>query len=218
MKATCAAVSGLLLAAAGSAETLQWDASKYSQEITPCDRAASHPSDPNKVAPGVPQAEMDLAAAIEACESAVAADPDNPRLQYQLARAHTYGGRAGKGWPHMQAAVAAEYPQALFVGGYMQYLGRYTPAKDPCRAGELLRRSARYGRRAGQIGFTRYALDGGFDQCGGLVAPAELRGFLDAAAEKGGDYYQAMLIGMLQKELAAKWPETRPPRPPPETG
>ncbi len=198
------AVLGLLACGGISAETLEWDASKYSQEVTACDLASAHPSDPNKVAPGVSQAEMNFAEAIAACEAAVAEAPGNPRLRYQLARVYTYSGQTAKGWPHMEVAVAAEYPQALFVSGYMQYLGRSDTDADICRAGRLLRRSAQYGRLAAQVGFTRYALDGGFDECGGLVESADLRKFLAAAAESTGDYYRTMLIGMLQKEVEAR--------------
>lgn len=202
------AVCGLLAFGCVSAETLEWDASKFSQEVTACDLATAHPADPDRVVPGVSQAEMNFPSAIAACEAAVAEDPDNPRLRYQLARVYTYSGQTGKGWPHMVAAVAAEYPQALFVSGYMQHLG-LSPAgtDDACTAGRLIRRSAEYGRLAGRIGFVRYALDGGFDGCEGLVEPAEMREFLAAAAESTGDYYQTMLIGMLQKAVEAKWPE-----------
>lgn len=201
------AVCGLLAFGGISAETLEWDESKYSREVTACDLATAHPADPNKVVPGVSQAEVNFPSAIAACEAAVAADPDNPRLQYQLARVYTYSGQTAKGWPHMEAAVAAEYPQALFVSGYMQYLGRSDTSADVCRAGRLLRRSAEYGRLAAQVGFARYALQGGFDGCEGLVEAAELREFLGAAAESTGDYYRTMLIGMLQKEVEARWPE-----------
>ena len=202
------AICGLLAFAGASAESLEWDASKHSQEITPCDLAATHPLDPNRVAPGVSQAEMNFPSAIAACEAAVAADPQNPRLQYQLARVYTYRGQTERGWPHMEVAVAAEYPQALFVSGYMQHLGLSPADTDACTAGRLIRRSAVYGRHAGRIGFVRYALDGGFDECEGLVDAAQLRDFLAAAAEATGDYYQTMLIGMLRKEIEEKWPET----------
>lgn len=201
------AVCGLLAFGGISAEPPVWDASQYSQDVTACDLATAHPLDPNKVAPGVSQADMNFPGAIAACEAAVAEDPGNPRLRYQLARVYTYSGQTGKGWPHMEAAVAAEYPQALFVSGYMQYLGYSDTGADVCRAGRLLRRSAEYGRLAGQVGFPAYALDGGFDGCEGLVEPAELRVFLAAAAESGDDYYRTMLIGMLQKEVETRWPQ-----------
>ncbi|MCY3606553.1 MAG: tetratricopeptide repeat protein [Gammaproteobacteria bacterium] len=201
------AVCGLLAFGGISAETLEWDASPYSQNVTPCDLATAHPLDPNKVAPGVSQAEMDFPSAIAACEAAVAEDPDNPRLRYQLARVYTYSGQTGKGWPHMEVAVAAEYPQALFVSGYMQYLGYPDTGGDACRAGRLIRRSAEYGRLAAQVGFAHYALDGGFDGCEGLVDPAEMLEFLAAAAEATDDYYATMAIGMLKSEIQATWPE-----------
>ena len=197
---------GLLCVVDGSAESLQWDTSVYSQEVTPCDLEAAHGNDPNAVAPGVSEDEMDFPAAIEACEAAVAADPENPRLQYQLARVYTYSGQAEKAELHMEAATAADYPQALFVNGYLHFLGLYNTSKDACRAGALLRRSARYGRLAAQIGFTRYALDGAFEACEMTVDPQEIKGFLAAANASTSSYYQSMLIGMLQKEAGAKWP------------
>lgn len=205
------AVCGMLAFAGAAAETLEWDASPYSQDVTPCDQATAHPFDPNKVAPGVSQAQMNFSSAIAACEAAVAKDPDNPRLRYQLARVYTYSGQTGKGWPHMEVAVAAEYPQALFVSGYMQYLGYTDTGGDVCRAGREIRRSAEYGRLAAQVGFARYALDGGFDGCEGLVEPAEMLEFLDAAAESTDDYYRTMLIGMLKSEVQAKWTEVDQP-------
>lgn len=199
------AVCGLLAFGGISAETLEWDASPYSQDVTPCDLATAHPLDPNKVAPGVSQADMNFPSAIAACEAAVAEDPGNPRLRYQLARAYTYSGQTGKGWPHMEAAVAAEYPQALFVSGYMQYLGYPDTGGHACRAGREIRRSAEYGRLAAQVGFARYALDGGFDGCDGLVVKSEMLEFLAAAAESTDDFYRIMLIGMLQKEIEARF-------------
>ena len=207
MKLTCAAACGFLLAAGSSAETLQWDASKYSREVTACDREASHGDDPYSVAPGVPQGEMDFEKAVAACEAAVAADPGNPRLRYQLARVYGYSGQGEKAYPHREASIAADYPQALFVNGYLHFLGLNEAKKDVCRAGSLFRRSAQYGRLAGQVGFTRYALDGEFEGCDVTIDPEELMAFLGAAEEANTGYYESMLIGMLKKEVAANWPE-----------
>ena len=206
MRTTCLVVCGLLFFVESSAETFQWDATQYSQEVTPCDLAAAHGSDPDAVAPGVAQDEMDFAKAIEACEAAVAADSGNPRLRYQLARVYTYSGQAEKAEPHMEAAASADYPQALFVSGYMQFLGLYNNPKDVCKAGALLRRSAQYGRLAAQVGLARYALDGAFEDCDLRVDPREIKVFLAAAASSTSNYYQSMLIGLLQKEADARWP------------
>ena len=210
MKASCLAVCGLLIAAVTSAETLQWDTSTYSQEVTPCDIEASHGDDPYSVAPGVLQQDMDFVTAAEACEAAVAADPGNPRLRYQLARVYGYSGQGEKAYPHREAAIAADYPQALFVNGYLHFLGINKARKDLCRAGSLFRRSAQYGRLAGQVGFTRYALDGVFEGCDVTIDPRELMAFLRAAEDTNTGYYESMLIGMLKKEVNAKWPELNP--------
>ncbi len=209
MKAICVAACGLLLAGGGWAETLEWDTSTHSQEVTPCDIEASHGDDPYSVAPGVSQQEMDYDRAIAACEAGVAADPGNPRLRYQLARVYGYSGQGEKAWPHREAAIAADYPQALFVNGYLHFLGINKARKDICRAGSLFRRSAQYGRLAGQVGFTRYALDGAFEGCTVTIDPRELMAFLRAAEESNSGYYESMLIGMLKKEVSANWPELK---------
>ncbi|MCY4255445.1 MAG: hypothetical protein OXE51_04905 [Gammaproteobacteria bacterium] len=203
MKKTVLLILGILAFAGARAEPMQWDPSRYSQEVTRCDRLASHGDDPWAVAPGVSQADMDFEAAAAACEQAVAADPENPRLRYQLARVYGYSGQGGKAYPHREAAIAADYPQALFVNGYLHFLGINKAKKDICRAGSLFRRSAQYGRLAGQVGFTRYALDGAFADCDVIIDPEELMMFLEAAEESNSDFYESMLIAMLKKEVAA---------------
>jgi len=80
--------------------------------VTPCDRLAAHPSDPDAIVAGVPRDEIDVDAAIEACRAAVEEDPESGRLNYQLARVLTYDGRLQEAAPYMQAAVEANYPQA----------------------------------------------------------------------------------------------------------
>ena len=106
--------------------TLEWksfDASRYSQEVTECDRLAGHSDDPNKVVPGIGTRAMDLPAAIQACRTDLAQDPQNPRLQYQLARALTYNGRVTEALPIIEQALSAGYPQAIFVTGYLYLEG-----------------------------------------------------------------------------------------------
>ena len=181
--------------------SLEWDPSPYSQEVTECDRLASHKLDPFSVVPGLSGSQMNLPAAIEACERAVEQDPENPRLRYQLARSYGYSGRGAEGIPHRQVAVAANYPQSLFVVGYLHLLGLNGQRQDTCRAGELIRRSAQYGRQAGRIGFVRYALQDRFADCDVAVERDELAAFLDAAEADTNDYYQTLLIEMLRKQL-----------------
>lgn len=179
-----------------------FDTKRYSQQPTECDRLAAHPEDPDRVAPGVKQSQVDLPAAIAACETAVKADPRNPRLRYQLARVYGYSGQGEKAAPHRAAAVEANYPQSLFVVGFLHLTGMNKAAKDVCLAGDLIHRSARAGRLAGEIGFVKYSLEGRFAGCKVKQDYAEMGTFLDAADERTSDYYQDMLIEVLRADLA----------------
>ncbi len=194
----------VLLMHAGLATAATFDPSGWSQAVTECDRLASHPEDPHHVAPGRERSEIDLPAAIAACEAAVKADPENPRLNYQLARVYGYSGVGEKAIPYRAVAVDADYPQALFVVGYLHLLGLNKQPQDLCRAGELIRRSAIQDRLAGQVGFVRWALAGRFDGCPVPREPGEMLGFLEAARKHaGGDFYKSQLIEVLEEQVRA---------------
>jgi hypothetical protein len=206
--ALCAVAGGMSPARAEEAAQ-RFDPSKYSQVPTACDVLASHPDDPNRVAPGRDRAEIakDFPGAIAACRSAVDRDPENPRLQYQLARVLGYSGQGKLAMPHRAKAVDGRYPQALFVVGFLYLTGQNENPKDPCRAGELMRESAVEGRIAGQIGFPRYAMQGLFDGCDVKVERTELLGFLDGAARQvAGDYYRTMLVELVRESVNAGRP------------
>jgi len=190
-------------AAAATAPPKKFDPSRFSQAVTECDRQASHHDDPFKVLPGKEPAEMDLPAAIVACRADLQKDPGNPRLLYQLARALTYAGQVDEALPVIEKSVSLNYPQSLFVTGYLYLDGAYKAPKNPCRAGELIRESALYGRIAGQVGFPKYVLDGRFKGCPVRQDPDEMAGFLEAAKASRPEYYTELLINVLQKNLAA---------------
>jgi tetratricopeptide (TPR) repeat protein len=194
--------AGSAAVAAGSSPRV-FDSSRFSQSVTECDRMASHPDDPNKVIPGLERAQMDLEAAIVTCRADLAKDSANPRLLYLLARALTYAGRVDEALPYIEKSAAAGYPQSLFVTGYLYLDGAYKAPKNPCRAGELIRESALYGRMAGQVGFTKYALDGRFKGCAVKQDWDEMAGFLAAAKATKPEYYTELLIDTLQKDLTA---------------
>jgi len=61
-------------------------AAATSSASSDCDRLAAHPEDPQRVTPGVTQDAIDYPVAIRICETAVAKEPENARLRYQLAR------------------------------------------------------------------------------------------------------------------------------------
>lgn len=182
-------------------ETYERDA--WSREATDCDRLAGHPNDPERVGEGVERPDIDLDAAIDACAKAVGDDPDNPRLNYQLARVYGYSDRHEEGDPYRNKALAAGYPQSLFVVGYIRLEGWDGRGKDACYGGALIRRSALAGRYAGLVGFPHYALDGQFDDCAAypIVDRTEMKGFLDAAETRGGDFYQRLLVANLKARL-----------------
>lgn len=197
-------IKSLILAAVAAAMPeadmpLRWDPNVWSSVVTPCDQLAAHPSDPDKLTPGVTQAAL-LAAgsdlAIAACQAGVAVDPNNPRLNYQLARALGYSGRGDEAQGFRDKAVAGDYPQALFVVGYVYLTGQGAP-KDACKAALLIRRSAQAGRFAGLVGYPHYVVTGAFSACPhAVVDKAELLGFLDRARTHGenNDYYRGILI------------------------
>lgn len=178
------------------------ESSEYSQDVTECDRLAAHPDDPGRVSPGLGQASMDLRLAIGACRADLADDPDNPRLLYQLARALTYAGEIEEGLPLLARASALEYPQALFVEGYLYLTGLYGAEQDVCRAGDLILRSARLGRLAGQVGFPAYVLEDRFVGCAVEQNPTELLEMLKAAQRTRLDFYADLLVGLLIRELS----------------
>ena len=180
-----------------------YDRDAWSREATDCDRLAGHPNDPERVGEGVERPAIDLDAAIDACAKAVGEDPDNPRLNYQLARVYGYSDRHEEGDPYRNKALAAGYPQSLFVVGYIRLEGWDGRGKDACYGGALIRRSALAGRYAGLVGFPHYALDGRFDDCPSypVVDRAEMKGFLEQAETRGGDFYQRLLVANLKARL-----------------
>lgn len=191
----------MLSSSLATAQTYKFDPSKYSQKATGCDVLASHPDDPLRVAPGLEKSQMDLPAALAACEIAVQRDPTNPRLRYQLGRVYGYSGQGEKGTVHREAAVAADYPQALFVIGYLYLDGRNQAPKEPCRAAELIHRSALFGRFAGQVGYPMWVMEGRFVGCKTPQDPAEMGRFLDAAAAQTQNFYQESLVKVLKENL-----------------
>ncbi|MEM9495437.1 MAG: hypothetical protein AAGA09_05500 [Pseudomonadota bacterium] len=194
------------LAADPFANIKTYDRDAHNRKETLCDQLAGHPNDPEAVARGVSQEEMDKPAAIAACLAAVENDPDNPRLNYQLARAYGYSGLHEEGDPYRTKALEAGYPQSLFVVGYIRIEGWDGREADPCYGGELVRRSAQAGRLAGLVGFPHYVQTGRLDRCGAypVVRREEIQSFLQNAEGKARTYYQRILIKSLETHFAAE--------------
>ncbi len=193
------ALGWCLQAAADDVVFEDYDFGRWSQTITRCDELAAHGRDPGHVGTPVTSKTMDKPAAIKACREAVRNDPDNPRLNYQLARAYGYSGRGEEAMPFRLKAVEADYPQSLFVIGYLHLLGR-TIEQDTCRALELWQRGARFRRLAALVSLPRHYLRGDFDKCNVTISEHTLRQYLEQAQELSDDYY----VGMLIEELLAQ--------------
>lgn len=187
------------------AEIQTYERDAYDRTVTECDRLAGHPSDPESVIDGgITRATMDKPAAIKACLTALETDPDNPRLNYQLARAYGYSGRHEQGDHYRDKAVRAGYPQSLFVVGYIRIEGWDGREPQPCYGGELVRRSAHASRFAGLVGFPHYVQTGAFKGCEDYPAinQDEIMGFLNEAEERAEGYYQTILVRSLKAHFS----------------
>jgi len=152
----------------------QYNFNEYSQSVTECDHLAAHERDPGSIAPGVSRQDMDKPAAIKACLEAVQQDPENPRLNYQLARAFGYSGRGAEAMPYRLKAVNADYPQSLFVIGYLHFIGQI-PEPDRCKTQQLWLRAATLQRLAALVALPRHQMRGDFSQCETKFSDTQLR-------------------------------------------
>jgi len=84
-------------------------------EPTECDRLAGSPTDPNRLGAGMGLYGIEPAEAITACERALAADPHNPRLLFNLGRAHAARGFVDK-QPDQKARAAQSFKAAADQG------------------------------------------------------------------------------------------------------
>ena len=202
MRVTLLFVSLGFVPAAAAVEFEDYDYSRWSQAMTECDELAAHGRDPGRVGVPVTSETMDKDAAIAACHAAVENDPDNPRLNYQLARAYGYSGRGEEAMPYRLKALEADYPQSTFVIGYIKMLGQ-TIEPDTCGAFDLWTRSARYRRLAALVALPYHYLRGDFDDCGVELSDADLRAYLEEARQLSGDYYVGLLLDELEAKLDA---------------
>ena len=189
----------LLLTSAVLAFALSSQASAEGDIITECDMLVSHPEDPDRIAPGVD--DVLLLAGRAACEAAVAADPENRRLRYQLGRVLFYSGDPSSSLPHLEFAAEAGSKQAQFVLGYITDEAQQGIKRDACKVEDLWVRSARQGRFAARVSYPRNVALGKFDGCKIQASPSEINSFIDAARGQADGYYQQILV----EEVAATY-------------
>ena len=117
---------------------------KEAQAAKDCNQLAGNPNDPRRAAEGVPfdalKAHVDEA--VQACERAVAQNPNEPRFQYQLARALAANDRNRKrAVPILQKLVAMRYPAAFDNLGWLEI----TERKNFAEAVKLFRKGTELG-------------------------------------------------------------------------
>lgn len=174
--------------------------------VTECDRVASHPDDPDRAAPGVERADIDLPAALAICEARVAEDPTDLRARYQYARVLFYSGQNKRAMAEMRAAADAGYRQAQFVYGTFISYGRQFAPKDICMTEDYWLKSARAGRQAARVSYVRHYLKGRFDGCKVQASREEMTGFIDSAEKEADNFYERLLIEDLGDALAKTAP------------
>jgi len=166
--------------------------------ITDCDRLAANPPDPDRIVEGVPQEDVDLPRATEACKAAVAAYPGVARLSYQLGRCLFYAGKHEEGLIQFELAAGEGYRQAHFIIGLILSRRYEGLTYDAARIERHWRAAARLDHFNAQVSYVRAALRGEF--AGGEVADdAEMLSFLEKAKPK-----VSYVAGLLVDDMAAK--------------
>lgn len=91
--------------------------------VTDCDIYAADPNDPQRAVPGVTNGMVNIRDALRACAFALAADLNNPRLQFQLGRVLEIAGRYDWAEHFYTQAGDQQYSAALVNLGYMARVG-----------------------------------------------------------------------------------------------
>lgn len=171
--------------------------------ITACDRLAAHPEDPDHVGVGVRTQNVDLPKAVVACRTELEKQPGNQRIRYQYARVLAYSGQWDAAALEMKKAADAGYRQAQFVYGLFIDRGRPGTPRDACLAGEYWLKAAHAGRQAARVQYVHDHLDGKFAACANPASIDEMQELMAAASSEAREFYERMLIGDLQKRIAA---------------
>lgn len=151
-------------------------------EVTPCDKVASHPDDPNRTAPGYERQEIDAAAAEQICRTVHDIAPDHARTNYQLGRVIFYQGREQEALRYLRLSADAGYSQAIFVLGLIDIFGMREDF-DTCRGLELLKRSASLDHPWSGYHLVSGHLSGQFEECAPQLREADLRRYIKLARD-----------------------------------
>ena len=178
------AIFGLFVAIIAATQLIarEDDESVRAARVTDCDRLAAHPSDTQKLAPGVVQAEVDIPTARKACQNAHDQSPNDGRILYQLGRTYFYNKDFEKGIAYFRLSDAAEYAQGQFVLGLILVQGNGAEP-DTCTGGALWIKAARQRHLYSKIFLANNWLDGMFAECKFNITEQEIEGMVSAAEE-----------------------------------
>jgi tetratricopeptide (TPR) repeat protein len=154
----------------------------YALKVTECDRLAAHPSDTQKLSPGVEQSNVDIQAAKKACHEALEKAPGDGRILYQLGRAYFYNDEKDKGIGYFKQSSAAGYAQGQFVLGLVYFQGNGIEP-DVCAAGELWLAAAHQRHLYSKIFLVSNWMDRMFKGCNLQLTEQELDGLVFQAVE-----------------------------------
>ena len=130
-----------------AAAAAEWSEPALSPAITECDRRAAHPDDPEKPddIAGVSDSAIDAASAIVPCRAAVSADPEEPRLKFQLARAYLFADQPAEAIDLLIEAAEEDHGAALAYLGDIILYGALGIDSKPDVAKSLYLRAAQEG-------------------------------------------------------------------------
>ncbi len=151
-------------------------------KVTECDRLAAHPSDTERLSPGVEQPEVNILAAKKACHDALKSAPGNGRILYQLGRAYFYNDEKDKGIGYFKQSDTAGYAQGQFDLGLVYAQGNGI-APDICQAGALWLKAAHQRHLYSKIVLINNWMQGQFKGCDLPLTEQELDGMVSQAIE-----------------------------------
>ncbi len=170
-------------------------------QIADCDRLAANPPDPDRVTQGVPRSQVDLPAAIAACQADFAAHPDIFRFAYQLGRVYFYAGDTESALRFMGVSAEGGYRQAEFVYGAFINNRREGVPYNICEVEDYWLRSSRKGHVAARISYVRLVTKGVFEDCKIQATPADLRAFINIEMRGSSNYLSRLLVADLSQDV-----------------
>jgi hypothetical protein len=173
------------------------DETAAANRVTRCDELAARRDDPaNTLGVGVTSVQLNnhLAMAITMCRRAVADDPGNARLKYQLARALSESDQAGEAYELFLEAAEAGHAAAMRGVGIMYFRG-HGVAEDHAEA-------MRWFRKSLDAGYAGAAISIGVLYHGGYGVPRDeveaVRWYREAA--NGGNTTGMWRLGLMYRD------------------